>query len=243
MLTLNDLLFVVLTCDKYLEDRVKSIKNSWGKYVNVVYLTDSKFEEDNLVGYDTPKNYDGIQEKYYNFFLNYNFNNYKYFFFLDDDTFVNLDNLINLELPTPDKMFCIGRELHLNKNGTDKWGNFTGYPMNKLKNNGSELPLIYPSGGSGYIVSNKSVVEIQKYLNSLRENRPISGHSDVSIGFWLRNCGVEFISSNQFWWDTPNNLILNKWENFNNDGTFITYHYVKPEQMIMFHKEYNKKYV
>jgi hypothetical protein len=239
MLNLNDILFVVLTCDTYISDRVESIKNSWGKTINVVYLTDSNTNEPNLIGYDTPKNYDGIQEKYYNFLLQYDFTKYKYFFFLDDDTFVNLKNLELLDLPDHNELFCIGRELHLNGDRTDKWGNDTGYPMFKLKNKGSELPLIYPSGGSGFILSKVSVIKIQEYLNSVKNDRPISGHSDVSIGFWMRNCGIKFISSNQFWWNTPENLITNIWEKFIDDGTFITFHYVNPELMKTYHEKYN----
>jgi hypothetical protein len=111
--------------------------------------------------------------------------------------------------------------------------------MFKLKNKGSELPLIYPSGGSGFILSKVSVIKIQEYLNSVKNDRPISGHSDVSIGFWMRNCRVKFISSNQFWWNTPENLITNIWEKFIDDGTFITFHYVNPELMKTYHEKYN----
>lgn len=240
MLNLNDILFIVLTCDKYINDRVESIKNSWGKNVNVVYLTDSNINEQNFIGYDTPKNYDGIQEKYYNFLLKYDFTKHKYFFFLDDDTFVNLKNLKLLDLPEYNELFCIGRELHLNKDRTDKWGNDTGYPMHKLKNKGSELPLIYPSGGSGFILSKSSVIKIQEYLNLVKNERPISGHSDVSVGFWIRNCNIKFISSNQFWWDVPEKLLLNTWEKFNSYDNFITFHYVNPELMKIFNEKYNK---
>ena len=238
----NNILFVVLTCDEYIKDRVFAIKKTWGKHVNVVYLSDTNIG-DNVIGYDTPKNYDGIQEKYYQFFLNYNFSKYEYFFFLDDDTFVNLDNLYKLELPNFNELFCIGRELHLTEDGKDKWGNYTGYPMGKIKNKNTELPLIYPSGGSGFILSKNSVDKIQEYLKKVKENRPISGHSDVSIGFWLRACQIPFVSCNKFWWDTPDNLIHNKWERFDNNDDSITFHYVKPHLMFFYHQKYNKNYV
>jgi hypothetical protein len=239
MLKINDICFIVLTCDKYLNNRVESIKKSWGTKTNVIYLTDSKTSQANIVGYNTPLNYDGIQEKYYQFFLNFDFSNFKYFFFLDDDTFVNLKNLQKINIPNHDEMFCVGRELHLNIDGKDKWGNYTGYPMSKIKNKGTELPLIYPSGGSGFILSKSAVLKIQEYLQTLNENRPISGHSDVSIGFWMRNCQVQFIPSNLFWWDVPEKLINNTSEKFDNDNDFITYHYVDHNRMIEYHKKYN----
>lgn len=239
MLNLDEILFVVLTCDEYIKNRVESIKNSWGKDVSVVYLTDTQTDDPKIIGYNTPKDYDGIQDKYYEFFINYDFSKYNFYFFLDDDTFVNLKNLKNLSLPEPNNDFCIGRELHLNKDGKDKWGNFTGYPMGKLKNNGSELPLIYPSGGSGFIISKSGVLKIQNYLKNIKDERPISGHSDVSIGFWIRGNNIKFISSDKFWWDTPNNLLSNKWESFTNELDAITFHYVKPEMMLEFHSKYN----
>ncbi len=233
-------LFVVLSCDKYINTRVEGIKNSWGKNLNKLFLVDTSTNINELIGYDTPQTYDGIQDKYYNFFLNYDFTKYDYYFFVDDDTFVNLTEFNNLKLPNKDELYCIGRELHLNPNGSDKWGNNTGYPMQKIKGNNTNLPLVYPSGGAGFITTQKSCIEIQSYLKNIGDNKPISGHSDVTFGFWFRNIGGEFIPSQLFWWSTPDKLINNKWEKFTMSDEFITYHYVNESLMNFFNKKYNK---
>lgn len=237
---IDNTLFVILSCDKYITTRVDGIKNSWGKNVNTVFLVDSLTDDESLLGYNTPKTYDGIQDKYYNFFLNYDFTNKDYYFFVDDDTFVNLKELQKLTLPNSNELFCMGRELHLNPNGTDKWGNNTGYPMIKIKGDNTTLPLIYPSGGSGFIVSKQSCIKIQNYLKLIGNNKPISGHSDVTFGFWFRNTEGRFISSQLFWWDTPDKLINNPWEKFTMSDNFLTYHYVNEKLMVFFNTKYNK---
>ena len=42
--------------------------------------------------------------------------------------------------------------------------------MWKIKNKNTELPLIYPSGGSGFILSKNSVDKVQEYLKTVKEN-------------------------------------------------------------------------
>ena len=235
---MKDIQFIVLTCDKYLNTRIQSIKNSWGKNQNVKYLTDTPSENADIIGYGTQKNYDGIFEKYVNFFKKYNFENHDYYFFTDDDTFVNLKNLENLILPEKEIPFCTGRLLCLNVDGTDLWGNQTGTNVQLINGENTELPIYYPSGGSGFIISQKGCKLIQNYLR-LNKNIPYCRFSDVSLGFWLRNSGVEFIPNNNFWWDTHQKLLNNSWEKYTTDTNVITFHYVNEQEMIDYHKKYN----
>jgi len=51
-------LFIVLSCDKYINTRIKGIKDSWGKNVNITYLVDSSSDDPLLIGYNTQQNYD-----------------------------------------------------------------------------------------------------------------------------------------------------------------------------------------
>lgn len=231
---LNKTLVVVLTCDLYLNTRVKSIQNSWGKKLNTIFLTDSENTQKDIIGYNTPKNYDGIQDKYLNFFNKYNFENYDYYFFVDDDTFINTKNLESLALPSPENNFAYIRKLVLNADGTDKDGNYTGYPMYKLRGLNINLPLIHPSGGAGYILSKKTVLEIKKYLKFAGNTVSLSGHSDVTLGFWLRNVGAKLIFSEDLWWEKPDQC---KPFGFD-EKTFLTLHYVDVDLM----EEYNQKY-
>lgn len=234
--------FVILSCDSYLESRVRVIRETWAKNINRVFLIDSdlKFSDD-LVGYNTPKNYEGIQEKYINFFKNYNFDKFDYYFFTDDDTFVVINNIEKETIPSPEIKFCLCRHLHLSETGMDKWGNNTHYPMNKISGKNTNLPLDYASGGSGFILSKSSCISIKNYLNEIGiEDIPKSAHGDVSIGFWMRSCGIQIIPSNNLWWSTPEVLLENTWEKYNNDGTELTFHYVSSERMVDLNKKYNE---
>lgn len=231
--------FIILSCDKYLTTRVSSIRETWGYNQNIKFLTDSKSDLNDVIGYDTPQNYEGILEKYKSFFINYDFSKYDYFFFTDDDTFVNLKNLNKLQLPNPETPFGLVRLLCLNPNGTDMWGNYTGADLTSIKGENTDLPLYYPSGGSGFILSKTSCLLVQNYLKSCK-NIPSSLYSDTSVGFWLRNCNVNLISSQQLWWDTHDNLIKNSWEKYNSDNDIITFHYVNPDLMRQYNQKYNQ---
>ena len=242
MINLSNTQFVILSCDSYLHSRIEVIKKSWAKNVNKVFLIDSHFPDlPETVGYNTPKNYDGIQEKYIQFFLNYNFEEFEYYFFTDDDTFVVLHNLEKEVVPSSDINFCTGRHLVLTETGMDKWGNNTHYPMHRISGKDSSLPLNYVSGGSGFILSKFSCNEIKKYLSSIDYGEiQRSAHGDVSIGFWMRSCGINVIPSNNFWWSVPEELIGNSWEKYINDGSELTFHYVSPEKMVELNQKYNE---
>lgn len=231
--------FIVLSCDAYITTRVKAIRESWAAGETVKYLVDTKSNLEYFIGFDTQKNYNGIYEKYLNFFKTYNFNKHDYYFFTDDDTFVNKKNLNKLKLPSKDELFCVGRMLCLNPDGTDCWGNQTGADLSQLKGDGISLPLYYPSGGSGFILSKASCNQIQKYLFDCN-NPPKSKYSDVSIGFWLRNCNIQLIKNENFWWDTHEKLLKNILENYTSDEDVITFHYVNEVMMSKYNKKYNE---
>lgn len=234
--------FIVLTCDKYLDTRVKSIRETFGKGMKMTYLTDSsKYNDGEIVGYDTPQDYSGIQAKYYSLFINFDFSDSDYFFFIDDDTFVVKNNLYNLELPSPNDSFCYSRICRLNKDATDYHGNYTGYPLHTIVGQNSDLPLDYPSGGSGFIMSKSACISIQNYLKSTDVNLvQRSGHSDVTVGFWMRSSGVSVVLCDYLWWEKPENLFDQQFWPFDkeSESKAITFHYVNESLM----DEYNKKY-
>lgn len=241
MQNLKDVQFVVLTCDKYIFTRGSTIKSTWGKRNNVLLLTDSNNLDVDSVGYNTPKTYEGIQDKYLAFFKNYNFNNYKYYFFVDDDTFVLLSNLSKLTLPDFAKNFAIIRELQLNPDRTDKWGNDTGYPLNTITGHNTILPLTHPSGGAGFILTQATCNQLQNYLNTSSFAIPKTSHGDVTVGFWLRNINTTLLFNNNLWWDTPEKLKTNPHANFTDEeeNNALTFHYVSIENMGIYNKKYN----
>ena len=236
-----NLQFVVLTCDSYLDSRVVDLRNTFLSNQNRVFLSDTISHLEDVVGYNTPKNYDGIQDKYIQFFKNYDFSKFEYYFFIDDDTFVNVSNLQKLKLPDSSEKHCIYRLCYLSERGLDYHGNNTGYPIFKIKN--ASLPVYHPSGGSGFILTKECCLKLQSYLNNLEYNKiPISGHSDVTIGFWLRECNVNMIPNGQLWWTKPEELYTNKDWPFNeqSEKEFITFHYIKDELVHEYQKKYNQ---
>lgn len=235
---MKNIQFIVLTCDKYIDNRVKTIKETWGKNENVIFLTDSKSNEKDVIGYDTNKDYSGIFQKYHLFFKTYDFNFFDYYFFTDDDTFVIKKNLEKLSIPPKDEKFCIGRLLCLNSNGTDLWGNQTGTDLSEIYGENTTLPLYYMSGGSGFILSKAACISIQEYLNSTNDV-PHAKFGDMSIGFWMRNSNIELIPNSNFWWDIHDKLLNNTWEKYSSDVDVITFHYVNENLMLEYQKKYN----
>lgn len=229
--------FIVLTCDKYLNTRVSSIKKTWGSELNIKFITDTNIDNENIIAYNTQKNYNGIYDKYFNFFKSYNFTK-KYYFFTDDDTFVNLKNLSKLDIPSEDFPFLIGRLLQLNQDGTDLWGQQTGTNINQITGENTTLPINYTSGGSGFILSKSACFLIQNYLKSTK-NPPKSIFGDLTIGFWCRNNGVQLIPNNNFWWDTHEKLLSNNVVPYKSDENIITFHYVGEKLMENYHLKYN----
>ena len=113
--------------------------------------------------------------------------------------------------------------------------------MKTISGDKTFLPLYHPSGGSGFILSKKTCKEIQNYINSLPFNDiPKSNHGDVTIGFWLRNIGCDLTNNENLWYEIPSKLLIDEYSSFTyeNDSTFITYHYVSPEMMFSFNEKY-----
>jgi hypothetical protein len=218
-------LFVVLTCDNYIHTRVAAIQRTWGRDVNIVYLSDAP-RSDSIIGYNTPRNYDGIQAKYTQFFRNFDFSKFEKCFFVDDDTFINLRTYCSISLP--ESNFCLCHRIYLGVNGEDADGVMTGCDFSKFGGIGSELPLHYPSGGSGFLMDVASVEKVQRLLRSLPENEiPRSGYSDVTVGFWMRLVGIDLINSPLLHYSHPAVFSHTPPEIREN----LSYHYVDPVMM------------
>lgn len=219
--------FVTITCEKYHDTRVKKIRETWGKSQDVLFLSDSNIGTD-IIGYEhLAKGYENIWLKYSEFFKSYNDLSYDWYFFTDDDTFVNLKNIeILLKNYDTNSPICVGHVGELNPDGTDMDGNQTGFPLHTIHGNGTQLPIIYVSGGAGFILSKKSMELICDYIKK-ETNVPGSYNSDVTFGFWGRNAGVNIVDIKGFWWTNPTELnhSLSEIENS------YTYHYVSESMM------------
>jgi hypothetical protein len=221
--------FITITCEKYHENRVQSIRETWGKKQDVVFLSDLNISPD-IIGFEyLQRGYENIWMKYVEMLKSWTDFNYDWYFFTDDDTFVNIDNINSLlsEYNTND-MVCIGIVGALNADCTDKDGQHTGFPRHTIRGKDTSLPLIYVGGGAGFILSKTSFESICEYIKNLNQcDIPGSYSSDVTFGFWMRNCGIKVVNVPGFWWTNPKEL--------NHDVEKIkssfTYHYIDSDYM------------
>jgi len=231
--------FVILTCEKYHDNRVESIRKTWGKNQDIWFLSDFN-QGDDIIGFDyLQRGYENIWMKYSEFLKNLSSIEHDWYFFTDDDTFVNIDNINQLlKNYNSSDAICIGHVGALNSNGTDMDGNFTGFPMQTIIGKDTNLPLYYVSGGAGFILSKKSMNLICEYIRSLNSYEiPRSYNGDVTFGFWMRNSGIKVQDILGFWWTNPNELNHTK-EQIQKS---YTYHYVNELNMVEIHNSTTKK--
>jgi hypothetical protein len=135
---------------------------------------------------------------------------YEWFFFCDDDTFVNTKNLEkNIDLF--DKNKINGNIL----NGT--WSR--------------DKELKYCSGGAGYLI-HKTV--LSKLSTTIKMTG--SGYSDVSLGICARELGIDFINYDGFKSQSPDYYE----REIDTIKNMFTYHYISSDTMIEMYNLINK---
>ena len=178
------------------EHRMNNILETWGKNVDVLFYSDHEDIKNNVVKVCDRSDYASGQIKAIKILhlLSKKMHQYDWYFFCDNDTFVNTYKLHEY-LQTA----CIN-SIH-------------GQIINCWPN---DKNLSYPSGGAGYLVSNRI---IQK-LSDADFNNTIYG--DVSIGLNIRNKKIEMINSPLFhsqrkeYYDISEDLVKDN----------ITFHYI-----------------
>lgn len=133
---------------------------------------------------------------------------YSFFYFVDDDTFVNLENLNRfLDQNQFNKFSWVGEMLSRKTNACNPV--FKRYP-----------DLKYMSGGAGYLLTSK-----------LFEGKPFSnyftGYSDVCLGLNLAKHGyVNLMQDSKFRSQPPHSYVLSDEEIKN----AISFHYIKTKE-------------
>jgi hypothetical protein len=174
---MKKILYTILhTCTR--PERYDGIVNSWGKDVDFLFYSDCDNEDKKIVKVSDNSSYSSNEPKHINVIKYLVENNYQYewFFFCDDDTFVNTKNLENnLDLFDKDKI-----------NGSvlkDTWL--------------QDRSLVYCSGGAGYLIHKTLLPIISKTI------KLGSGYSDVSLGICAKELNIGLISHDGFKSQTP----------------------------------------
>jgi hypothetical protein len=224
---------VILTYAKKPLEQLEAVRKTWAKDVDYVMLGDPSQQGGDIISYpEVPENnYDYLWIKYLAFIKRNEFTK-DWYFFCDDDTFVNVKNLKTvLEKYDPTQNVCIGSKCILNKDGTDRFGTPTGFLMETIKGKDVSLPLTHPSGGSGFALSKKTLQLLKEYLKG---NKDI-GYCykvDAALAFWLTKINTELIHVDEFYGNVPGHFNHTEEDIKKN----ITYHYIKQEQMYDLYK-------
>jgi hypothetical protein len=177
--------YIISTCDKYLENRVKFQKESCLKDVpneDIYYLTSRPNVAERQFGWYAMDDEKNITWKYIHFIYNMTIPHYDWYIFIDDDTFVYKNRLHNL-LSNYDSTECyyIGKELDHIKNDF----------------------CLYMSGGAGYAISNALYTKITNFVKQNGINHCFKHWcDDLCIGLWIQEISksnkVHQINNNLF---------------------------------------------
>ena len=162
------LCYIISTCDKYIDNRVKYQMETFLKNINkndIFYLTSKPNIENRQFGWNSMDDPQNITWKYIHFIYNMNIPDYDWYIFIDDDTFVFENRL---------------KKFLLNYNSNENY--YIGYELDHIKN---EFCL-YMSGGGGYAISNSLYKLINNYVKQTGINNSYEHWcDDLCIGLWI----------------------------------------------------------
>ena len=208
--------YIVLTCKKYLETRVKWQKATCFKDVSDCYFLSSTKKAPDVYGWDTADDYASCIDKYIKFFQNLDLD-YDWYMFVDDDTFV-YTNRVEQYLTTFDPNQTV----------------YHGFMWSHIDD------LRYMSGGAGFFLTKSTYKEVRKFLlepeNALIRSKEKPHNGDVLMGIWIREINrkndykIKLISD-------PHNLRIGGVELNKDLLNCLTFHYVNSEELFL--KYYN----
>lgn len=219
--------YIISTCDKYLDTRVKyqmdiMLKNV--KREDIYYLTSKPNHDNRHFGWFSMDDTQNITWKYIHFIYNMNIPDYDWYILIDDDTFVFENRLKKLLTNyNPNENYYIGKELDHIK---------------------SQFCL-YMSGGAGYAISKSLYSLITEYVRKIGKNEayyPLINLreqwcDDLCIGLWIQ----EIAKTNKVNQLNNNLFHLAEHENESQLTDAITFHKVIKEEQYIFYSEIANK--
>ena len=207
--------YIISTCDKYLQTRVKYQMDIMLKNVNkedIYYLTSKPDVDNRHFGWYSMDDTQNITWKYIHFIYHMNIPDYDWYILIDDDTFVFEKRLCNLLTKyNSSENYYIGKELHHIKREF----------------------CLYMSGGAGYAISKSLYSLITEYVRKIGKNEayyPLINLrqqwcDDLCIGIWIQEIAK-----------------TNKVNQFNNDLFHLAEHENESQltDAITFHKVISK---
>jgi len=172
----ENILFLVMT-GSTMEERRFNIDNTWGKDIDLIYYSDH--EEQNVIKVTFGSDYRFVELKQINIINKFPENliqKYNWFFFADDDTFVNTKLLRN-NLKNFEPEFVHGKE-----------GIYKMVDSN----------LNYLSGGAGFLMHKNILLKLKSKLTYLG-----TGFGDVTMGIHYKKNNIQIKHDPRFCSQTP----------------------------------------
>tara|TARA_R110000744_G_scaffold132725_1_gene241033 strand:- start:1536 stop:2234 length:699 start_codon:yes stop_codon:yes gene_type:complete len=181
----EDLIIFVHTCKNYEESRVKKIYDTWGNRDNVVFITDnpnSKLKNHICIGpYKQGHTYhpDNIK-KIFNIFVN-QYQNYKWFMIIDDDSYLYVDKLTDyLKFHDENDCLMIGDYLNWPQHiPNNHWPHPSDYYISQFDYN------LWIGGGSGIIFTKKCIIAYLEFIDKFTGE-------DCNHDLWLHRIFQEY---------------------------------------------------
>jgi hypothetical protein len=164
---MKKIIYFLLTTESY-KERQENILNSWGKDLDLFFYSEHEDKERNTIKVCDVNNVEIKQISVFKYIEKTHYNDYEWYFFGDDDTFVNT-KLLNKEIDNFDK-----NKIH----GSDIFGCWND--------------LHYPSGGAGFLIHN-SVID--KFFDSKNFN---VGYGDVTFGLNMEEKNIKIQNNEKF---------------------------------------------
>ena len=202
--------YIISTCDKYLDTRVKYQMDTMLKNVNkedIYYLTSQPDIKNRQFGWYCMDDEKNITWKYIHFIYNMNILYYDWYIFIDDDTFVFEKRL---------------KKLLLNYDSNKNY--YIGHELDHIKRDF----CLYMSGGAGYTISKSLYNLLYNYVRNTGINNSYEHWcDDLCIGLWIK----EISKTNKINQLNNNLFHLAEHENESQLTDAITFHKViKKEQ-------------
>lgn len=204
------LCYIISTCDKYFDTRVKYQMDTFFKDVrneDIYYLTSKPDINKRQFGWQCMDDEHNITWKYIHFIYNMKYIlNYDWYIFIDDDTFVFIDKLKNL--------------LN-NYNSTENY--YIGHELDHIKNDF----CLYMSGGAGYAISNSLYSILYNYVREKGINNSYKHWcDDLCIGLWIN----ELKSKYNIKQINNKNFLIHRFKNETELDDSITCHEIKTKR-------------
>lgn len=155
------------------KERAENIKKTWGENIDLLFYSDDE-PDDFYVKVTDRTDYNSNEEKFCNMFnrlKKYNGDNDEWYFFCDNDTFVNT-KLLSEKIDEFDKDYIHGQVINT-------------WPQDNTLN--------YLSGGAGFLISGKLIDTLSKDIEVLGTN-----FADVTFGLFVRENNIKIKHSDLF---------------------------------------------